>query len=482
MKTIFAFVLFYGAGNLALALDLEGYLNQVKNQHKTIKSLEISKEVAEEKRQAGDISLVPVLQLKSSYLKDEKAPNSVGARESEATVYSVGFNKKFATGTQLGISANAGHMANPGLPAAQAAAIGDYTNGSLALSVSQSLWKDAFGKAVELRRERESIASDAEKMAAEIQAKILLIDAEKAFWDLIYQQQELKLRRASLDRAERIYKWVAKRLNDGINDRGDLLNAKALLSNRKFQLQTSEDDLKAAEQKIRSILNIEEAKAIPAITGDLNLNRTAQPYLKKMSVPNMKSGLTISFEAVTKSLESRINKVVEEEIKDSLKSDLVLSGSYASNPYFPNGSLGDVSTHLTDFGKPTTAVSLTWTYLFDSDSKSAQASQARKNAMSAQLQSEQLMIESDFQWKEYQRRYETLTQKIKTFEEISELQTERARVEQDKYSKGRSITQNVIMAEQDAAEAQLNLEKLKAEQRKMETQSHLFVSVVQVVQ
>jgi outer membrane protein TolC len=297
-----------------------------------------------------------------------------------------------------------------------------------------------------------------------------LVESEKSFWDFIYLQEELKLRQANLDRAQRILTWVQRRVNDGISDRADLLNAKALLINRKFQLQTSQDDLKTAQQKIIDVLEIKDSSQLPTLEGSIHQVRNSQYYIGGQ-------GHVVTIEAYAKSLEAKALNLVSEEVRDGLKSDIVLSGSYSSNPYKPDGSLDYVSSNLTNFDKPTTAVSLTWVYLFDTSVKSAQASQARKQALSGQLKNERALLESESQWKEFKRHYNELNQKILTAQEISQIQTERAKAEQDKFTKGRSITQYVITAEQDAAEAELNLTKLKAEQRKLEAQGRFFISI-----
>ena len=457
--------------NKVLAMDLKDFLVQVKSQHHGLQALELAKAASDERRQAGDISLVPVLQIKGQYTKDEKVPNFLGASNSQSTVYGLGLSQKFSTGTNLSLTANTGSYLNPDIASPTVAAnYGSYVSGSLNFQISQSLWKDAFGHATRLRREREQVTSQAEKASADAQWRSLLVDAEKSYWDYVYLLEELKLRKASLERAQKILTWVSKRTSDGIGDKSDLLNAKALLATRKLQLQMSDDDIKAAGQKIRDSLEMSSQDSLPQIQGSIHQARHSKYYVDGR-------GRTVSYDAYLKYLNSKIKGIAADETADAVKSDLVLSGGYASNPYKTGTEIDYAVNNLAVFNKPTATVALTWTYMFDTQVKNSQQSQARKEALSSQMQSDHAMIEGQSQWKEYLRRYDELSRRILTAAEISTLQMERAKSEQSKLSRGRSITQNVILAEQDAAESELNLTKLKAEQRKLEAQGRLFIVI-----
>lgn len=481
-----AFLLMFFGVEKIFALDLNSFLAQVELRHRGLRALEASQEASENKKLAGELNLVPALQLKIQSAKDEKAPNLYGATASLANTASLGFSQKFATGTILGLSGQVGLFENQNISGAQASALGKYANGSLAFTISQSLWKDAFGHATTLRRSREKSVRDAEKLGLDIQKQKLLIEAEKSYWDLITVQEELQLRRANLERAQRIESWVARRYADGIADKADWLNGKALVVTRRLQLLSSEDDFRGAQAKIRETLELQESEGLPTMEGSLNTNRSpfyyvldkqGRPGRGQLSAAPMEKLRIESLDARAKFLEAQIKGTVAHEVQESLKSDFSVFGSYASNPYKPDGSLDYAVSNLGDFGRPTAAVGVSWTYLFDGSVKEAQKDQAQKEALSSQWQKERAEVESASQWQEYQRRSTELAKKITAAQEISRLQRERAKVEQDKFSKGRAITQAVITAEQDAAEAELVLTKLKAEQRKLETQGRFFMIV-----
>jgi outer membrane protein TolC len=468
LLTLFSALLL--AVNPAQALDLDGFLAQVKSRHQGLKALQISKEASDERAQAGDISLVPVLSLKGSWLDDKKQPNFFGAKASDTTQYTLGLTKKFSSGTTMNLNASAigsenKEMANPAL-----GAFAKYAQGSLGVAVSQSIWKDFFGASTRLRREREATVAEAEKSGYDLQARQLMIGAESAYWDYIYLKEEISQREESLKRSQKIEAWVRRRTQDGIADRADLLNAQALVATRKLQLLNTQDEMVANQKKVRNILELDDAEALPDLSGKMDSPRDIRIRLKQ-------AGRIVRLDAYVTHLEAKSRATAAREVEDSFRSDLTLAGSYNTNSFEYGGTTPDATKNWNQTDTPTSAVSLTWTYMFDDSVKQAAQSTARKEALAADLRSRRQFMESDLSWTELLRRNQELTLKIEAARGISQLQMSRAKAEQDKLSKGRSITTNVINSEQDAAEAELNLTRLLAEQRKLEAQSQMFVSL-----
>ena len=456
------------------ALNLDGFLDQVKNRHRGLKSYEISKEAAMDRMDAGDISLVPVLTLKGSWLEDKKQPNFLGASSSQSTLYTLGLSKKLSTGTQINLSAQALGSENKDLQNPALTSFQKYAQGSLGVAVSQSLWKDFFGASTRLRREREATQQLTEMNSYDLQQKQLLIDAETTYWDFIYLREELLQRKSSLDRAQKIESWVRRRANDGIADRADSLNAQALVATRKLQLLITQDEVMAIEKSMKSLLEISDSEMLPELLGQIDTKRDIKGKFKSSLKNNFR---VVRLDAYLSQLEAKNQKTISQQVEDSYKSDLTLMGSYNTNSFEPTGSTFDATKNWDKKEFPTTTVSLTWTYIFDTSTKSAARTSVRKDALAAQLRSERKSLESDMAWQELLRRNSELDKKIEAVRNISLLQKERTKAEQLKFSKGRSITANVINSEQDAAEAELNLIKLLAEQRKLESQSQLFVSM-----
>ena len=118
-----------------------------------------------------------------------------------------------------------------------------------------------------------------------------------------------------------------------------------------------------------------------------------------------------------------------------------------------------------------------FTWLFDTDAKKSQQSAASKDALAAQYLAERNLVLGKNAWSDLMRKYEITQQSVKTLEKVANYQRERAKAEQEKFSKGRTITANVVTAETDAAEAEVTLLKAKSGLRKLEASSVLFIAL-----
>lgn len=462
----------------AWSMDLSEYLQAVQSKHRSLQALDAAEEAVQDRKESGDLELTPTLTLSAQYTDDKKEPNQLfqfGVTESKMTQYSLGLNKKFSTGTIVGLSANAYEFQNPGatLPPGYSLPPGlyleKYGTGSLGLDISQSLWRDFFGNATRLRWERENNVAASQKGQLDLQKRQLLIGAETAYWNFVYEQEELKLRQASLERAKKIEAWTSRRVNDGISDRADLLQTQALVAQRQLQLLATQNDLLTAQKAVRDYLELADAEATPELKGDISARRSLS------QVVGGARGKIVQLDAYVAALDAKAKAATAMETKDSYRPDLVLHGSYNTNSYQPD--LPNAVNHWGDASKPTATVGVNFTYLFDTDAKSSAQSAADKDALSAKLTSERKMLESESAWSELNRTYGELSRQIESAQRISDLQTSRAKAQVDKFNKGRSVTTDVVNAEQDAAEAELSLTKLKSEQRKMEAQGRLFIAI-----
>lgn len=452
-------------------MGLQDYLKAVEENHKTVQVLEVAKESASLVRESGDIELVPVLTAEAGYIND-KSPlgqfAAFGATETKTNSYSLGLSKKFATGTGVSLSASTYEIENSALPA-QAARFQKFGVGTLGVGISQSLWKDFFGNATSLRRERQGAAEEVATGTYDLQKRQLLIGAEAAYWSYIFAVENLKIGRASLERSKRIASWTQRRVNDGISDRADLLQIQALVAARQLQLISAEDELAAAKRELRDFLELSGDQELPEMTGDISQSRPLNSYLKE------RSGKVVALDAYLSSLDAKAKLLESKEAEDKLRPDLILSGSYNTNAF--EESMSEATQKWTDTDRPTSKIGLKFIYPFDLAPKSAAGQAARKGALVAQLQSERKMLESESAWIELNRRYSEMSKRIEAASEISRLQMAAAKAQADLFNKGRAVTANVITAEEDAGNAELNLTKLKSEQRKMEAQGRLFVVV-----
>ncbi len=467
----FIFCLIFLAPQVSSALTLNEYLSLVQKKNKSFLSLQASVEAANSRYEQGNLDLSPVLTASENYLDDKSLQQSFAGAITHTQVRQsvLGFSKKFSTGTTATVQASvqATNIEGSFQPAGVFST--EQHTGTLAFTLSQSLWKDFFGRSTELRWQREQSQQRSEKTSYDLQARQNLIRAESAFWDLLYLQTELGIRKASLERARKILGWVKRREGNGIGDRADVLNAESLVAVRELQLMNTQDDLIAGQRNFADQIELAPGEAIPQLNASLEKARPLAELVQG------NSGTVIRLDAYLAVLEAEVKKVNSQEAAERVRPDVNINGQYKTNGYDTTDSAA--ARRMTDPDHPVAAVGVTFSWLLDWDSKNSVRESAQKDALAAALKKERFLRESETSWSEINRRYSELTAKIAAAQNISRIQTAKAAAERDKFTKGRSITSNVILAEQDAAEAELSLTKLKAEQRKLESQGRLFVKI-----
>ena len=457
----------------SFAMSLQEFLGTVEKKNKSVQSLDVSSQVSDLNRLADDMSFVPTFTAGASYLSDRSPTNefvTFGADESKVTNYNLGLSQNFSSGTAVALTAVASQIDNPGLNGNPLFnGLSDFSQGSLGVSFTQSLWKNAFGRGTRLLWKSQDASTLAEKGNFDLQKKTLMVSAEGAYWDYIYAKENLDISRASLQRSQKIAAWTKRRTADGISDLADLLQAQALVSQRETEVIAAEDDFAAAKKSIRDYMELQPSDPVPELTGDISEARSLN------SMVNGNKNKVIYLEAYLASLQAKARTYEARSIEDSYRPDLVLQGSYNTNS--KENNIAQATRTWTETNTPTAKVGINFTYLFDTDVKSSAQNAARKTALAAQLTSERKMLESESAWIELNRRYSEMSKKIQSATLTSKLQADRAKAQADLFNKGRSITSNVVQAEEDAASAALSLTKLKAEQRKMEAQGHLYIAV-----
>lgn len=446
----------------AQAISIDDYITLAKDKNPLLRSYQYSLEAADAKKDAARLDLAPIVT--GSWVKsnDKSRPSQLGS-DRDAELFSLAVAKKFFTGTLVKLDAQTGEFVNPG---AMAPGFDQYSTGSVGITIQQSLWKDFFGYGTRKKISRQEKLAEIEKLVSELQGRGALYDVEANYWDYALAQEDLKLKKANFERAQRIEKWTANRVSNGIADRADLMNAKALMALREAQYIQAEEELKSQEVKLRDNLQLADSEKTPIVTAELG---TARPYL--INLIKMKSVEKI--EARIASLEAEAKGLVADETVDNLRPDLSLFGNYTTTSYDRDHSQAVSDMTKDDYPKNSVGVNFTW--VFEGSAKAGTREAAKKDALASKLKAEKKRSEGQDAWSDLVRKYEVLKKSVETLEKVAQYQRERAKAEQDKLSKGRSVTATVVTAETDAAEAEVNLLRSRASLRKLEASSLFFI-------
>jgi outer membrane protein TolC len=448
------------------AMTLDEYLGIVAKNNKKVGSYDISIEASKEKQEAGDLALSPLLTASYSLTSDKSLPTTV-ADKRDTTYANLGLSKKFTSGTTLGLSAETNKYE---YDAPVTSGNNGYSRGGLGVSLQQSLWKDFFGHGIRLRQDREAATNKLETLGYELQKRATLIEVESDYWDYIVAQEDLKLKQANLDRAKKLENWTSTRVYNGISDQSDLLQLKALAANREVQLALAQDELTFRSEKIKENMGLAKTESLPALTSDL---LDMRPYVALLA----QKKAVVKIDTYITSLEAHVKQKVSEEVVDNLRPDLSLVGKYNTSSYAVDYQT--MNNNIAKSDRPITYVGLNFSWMFGSVAKNSQLSAAKKEALAAQYRAEQAKINGENAWADFLRKYELTKQNVLTLEKVAQFQRDRSKQEQIKFSKGRTITLNVVTAETDSAEADVIYLRAKSGLRKLEATTQLYISTAE---
>lgn len=466
-------ILFLTLIGFSKPLSLSEFLDRVQKSNKSFQMIENQKQAAQLRYGATDLPLSPVVSVSSKYTDDQMqrpvTPTFTVNRQ-KSREHSVSLAKKIgATGTTASVTAlmfDASQDISTPIPASAS-----FATGGAIVTLSQSLWKDAFGYGTRRRHEKETHLSLLEQASVDLQKSQLLIEAENSYWDLIYASKDLEIKQASLERARKLEKWMRQRVSNGISEKADLLGTQSLVATRDLQVQISQDEFLAVKERAADFLEIPVTELM-GFEDDLVKERALS---QQVANPLTKNSKPLRYDAFLSSLESKAKRAGALEAADSVRPELTLEGLFKTNQLEAN--IDEVRNKLTQSERPTASVGIKFTWLLDADSKDSVSQTAQLEALASQNKSDRKNLESETSWSELNRRHKEMTKKITTAETIALIQGQRAAAERDRLQKGRSVTSNVLTAEQDAEEAELTLNKLKVERRKLEAQAKLFLNV-----
>ena len=451
----------------ASALTLNEFIQQVEKKNPALEANRLERDASELKKSTGDLTLSPYLQAGYRWADDQRLTPMqlvppIFTTETQTQTYSLGVAKKFSTGTttSIGVAETPVNITTSGGPQPKL-----YT-GTFSLILSQSLWKDFFGRSTRLRHNREELISQIEKTSSQVSTIQTLVSAESAYWNALYQQNEFQVRLDSLERARRLFEWTRARVKSGIAQQNDLLQVEALQSQRELQLISSQDNFKAAQKSLKDFLFIE-------LSADDVMVQDAIDQGRPQLISELDPSSHLRADALIARLNAQLQSTIADETHEGLKPDLQLQAAYSGNGM--NSQLSESVSGSFKNEHPVKSIGIQLTMDLDPSGQNAVKRAADLTKQSSDLKFEKLKLESDHDLSELKRRYGELTRRIEAARKLTKIQKSKYENERRRLENGRTTTFQVINFEQDAAEAELLLNQLLTEQRKLEANAQIFL-------
>lgn len=437
------------------SMTLEAYLSEVKEKNAGLVGTKKSAEGKALRVNEYGALFKPSFFFNGQYIDDERPTNAPGFQGTQTIrkIYQGGFTELFPTGTKTTLSYNMYYTEINGssplfLPKNK------FYDLSPQLEISQSLWRNFFGVEDRSNVEIQKSQIETAKLAEQFKYKELLMRAENAYWRYLFAQVSLKVQKESLERAHKLRDWNSRRVQQGLTDETDLLQAESNLSAREIDLQNTETDLESAKLMFNSFVQDDTGAKSAEIT-EAHLDNAIKILDKQLpkEIP-VREDVIIALQT------QKITRAQAQMGLEKNKPTFELYGTYALNgragTYSPAADQAWTQDH------PYKLIGVRFNTPLDIFSSMNHRKAYNEEKAAADLNFERKKYEVQKEWEDLSKRFDDYKKRLRLSLKMEDIQKRKLHSEKDRYSKGRTTTFQVLQFEQDYANAQLL--KLRNEQ------------------
>ncbi len=423
-------------------VTLDQYLQAVRFNHQGIKASDFLSQSAADKSREADAMTSPQLFGSVQFATDKKPNPLIQYAEARNNQYSIGVAQNTTFGLSGKFTYGFSYSKYLGIPNAT---IPPFVEGRPSLELSQSLWRNGFGS--ETRATQEQLRSQLQigEYSEKFKIKMVMAEAEMTYWRLALANETVETSIETLQRAKKILEWNKRRVGLQLADVGDSLQAQAAVELRELQVQAATDERKAASRAFNALkgLDSEEVKeSLPPIEG-LQLAKLTQ-------VERVKMREDVQLAQKAQEISELSGKLAQERIKPSVD----VFGLVAFN----SKELDTVDGITKSFGteKPTLAIGVKFTAPLNWSMTSEVSRGWIREAQSAELNYQRKVMDQEIEWKDLSTKLEEAKRRLTLVQLIEQTQKKRVENERDRLTRGRTLTLQVLLAEEDYTQSQFN--------------------------
>ncbi|MCC7440954.1 MAG: TolC family protein [Bdellovibrionales bacterium] len=447
--------------NAAEALGLEGFLRQVEAGNDGLKGARASAEGGISRSEEGDLQFMPYLSLSAQYSGDSRetlSPSFLGT-ETVTKTYTLGISQL----TPIGLSAKLGYtLSTTALDGVSPALVpqSSYSDARPTLELSFPIWRNLFGSENRANRDLVNAQAEAAGHGARFESVQILSQAETAYWRLAAARETVTTQSEALEASLRVRNWNSDRVKRQLADEAELLQAEAALAARRMELQSAKDEEHASARAFNSFRG-QEGEFVPESLGlpdARGLDKLGPP-------PRVEARADVLAARAKEKIASASARVGAEKNKPVLEAYATLSrnGRDASSSEAVGESFG--GSH------PWTVVGVRFGMTFDVWGAGRARSGYHLDREGARLSYERKLQEQARDWDDFSRKFDDARRRATLAFALEEAQRRKLEHERDRLRRGRTTTFQVLIFEQDYANARLS--RIRAQSEALTTLAQL---------
>lgn len=451
------------SAQVGFAKNLEEYLSEVKKGNTGFSASVQASQGIQKRSGEAKLLISPIVFASIQNTLDQNPARTVSVQGEKMTAqtYSLGVSQT----TTLGLTAKASYsLTSVNISGANSAMVPEssFFDSKPNIELSYALWRNMAGKELQEQISLAQTQLEAQSLGEKYKARMLLFEAEIAFWRLAAAQKTVILQKETLERAKKIREWNFKRVQNQLADQSDLLQANAVIKFRELELTGALDEEESAARNFNSLRGLSSNKVTEKIT--LPTEKEVEsiqltPYgprddikvaIKQTQLA--RSQANIGLEKTKPTLEAFANLSLDSRqhaIADSFKD------SYSAK--YPSNTIG-VRLSMPFNGA-----------VIDSNREGYQ-----QEILASELNLQRKQFDSEQEHRDLTVKYQDAVNRWKLARTIEQLQKEKYEYEKGKLNRGRSLTYQVLNFEQDLTTAQLTTLRTEFEILRLQAQLKTF--------
>ena len=332
------------------------------------------------------------------------------------------------------------------------------------VELSIPLWQNLFGASTRARRDASFYENEAQKLNAKALSVAELIDAEKGFWTMVFAQKTLDIQNRALNGAQKILNYLVKKERMNLAEKGDVLQAKAMVESKKLAVKQAENFLKINARNFNKKRNIEnEDVKEKLISFDIqklqNTKFSTQKNSDRFDVKSQKAQVEASVAQ---------SKIEEENNKPSLN----LYTSYSVNQVEAN-RIDAVSSTLNK-SAPTGKIGLEFSMPINIGLSADIRKGARYKASADKISYREKLLQQEIDWQNLQENLKDYQENLRLATQIENAQKAKLENERNLLERGRTSTYQILVFEQEYSNSELTTQQIAQKLHELIAEQKLY--------
>lgn len=374
----------------------------------------------------------------------------------ENSQWNLGFSKYFSTGTAVGVSMVQGRYSKTMPSPFQNPAFDDIHKTVAEVSISQNLWRDAFGFSTRRNLTRGKLETEVKRIEVDESMEDWLLGLAHLYYRGWGAQSDTRAAEAGLARRQRLLNITQRKVSSGTGERPDLLQVRSAVSGSSIRLQVARENLDSFWREIVILLKLPQPwMSIDPLLIPVELDNPTDMAVNLCVRSQPTPAPTINSSYRKALLQKDAANLAYEAARNSANPQLSLNFVGGGNGVDAT-SRPTAMSEATSFEHPHYSGMLIFKMGLNQFQAEAQVRQAMAVKEMSEAKASQAKGSFESEWLATCDQLVGWQQRVSTLRQVVENQKERVALEESRFRLGRVPLINVIQSGDDQTDAEIN--------------------------